>query len=219
MIMAAQDLTLRTKWFRKHIEGENMSDKCRVCDQDTESVPHILAGCQTLLNRHLYTERHNTICKLIHFKLCQKYNIRTESNNYWKHNPPEIEENEEVLLLYDCTIPTDVHVTHNRPDIVVKDKREQRCYIIEVGVPNDNNLVAYEREKEIKYQRLKNEIRRMWDMNDIIVIPIVVGTLDVIKRSLMDHLKKLPVVINTLELSKMVVKKSISILRLVLSFG
>ncbi|KAL7634034.1 UNVERIFIED_CONTAM: hypothetical protein RMT77_015359 [Armadillidium vulgare] len=219
MIMAAQDLTLRTKWFRKHIEGENISDKCRVCDQDTESVPHILAGCQTLLNRHLYTERHNTICKLIHFKLCQKYNIRTESNNYWKQNPPEIEENEEVLLLYDCTIPTDVHVTHNRPDIVVKDKRVQRCYIIEVGVPNDNNLVAYEREKEIKYQRLKNEIRRMWDMNDIVVIPIVVGTLGVIKRSLMDHLKKLPVVINTLELSKMVIKKSLSILRLVLSFG
>ena len=77
---------------------------------------------------------------------------------------------------------TTVHVTHNRPDIVVKDKREQRCYIIEVGVPNDNNLVAYEREKEIKYQRLKNEIRRMWDMNDIVVIPIVVGTLGVIRE-------------------------------------
>src|SRR5678815_397501 len=118
VIIAAQDRTIRTRWHRKHIERENISDKCRVCDQDTESVSHILAGCQALLERHLYTERHNTICKLIHFKLCQKYNIRTEAVNYVKHNPPEMEENEEVLLLYDSVIPTDVAVTHNRPDIV-----------------------------------------------------------------------------------------------------
>src|SRR5678816_925407 len=112
-MMAAQDQTIKTRWHRKHIEGENISDKCRVCNQDTESVPHILAGCQTLLNRHLYTERHNTICRLIHLKLCQEYNIRTEAGSYWKHKPPEMEENEEVLILYDSVIPTVVAVVHN----------------------------------------------------------------------------------------------------------
>ncbi|KAL7634727.1 UNVERIFIED_CONTAM: hypothetical protein RMT77_015104 [Armadillidium vulgare] len=219
MIRAAQDGLVRTRWRRKHIEKEDISDACRICQLHPETVPHILSACEILLNRGTYTDRHDTICKTIHFKLCKKYNITTEAQNYWKHNPPEIVENNQALILYDCPIPTDIRVTHNRPDIVIKDKTERKCYIIEVGVPFDNNLAAYEREKEIKYIRLKQEIRRMWDIDNISIIPIVVGAMGVIKKSLIEHLKRLPVSITSLELTKMVVKKSISILRLVLGGG
>ncbi|KAL7632089.1 UNVERIFIED_CONTAM: hypothetical protein RMT77_017603 [Armadillidium vulgare] len=77
------------------------------------------------LKTHMLTHR-NVICKTIHFKLCKKYNITTEAQNYWKHNPPEIVENNQALILYDCPIPTDIRVAHNRPDIVIKDKTERK---------------------------------------------------------------------------------------------
>lgn len=69
-------------------------------------------------------------------------------NKLLERIPPEIEENEEILLLYNCIIPTGITVTHNRPDIVVKDKKKQKCYIIEVGISDDRNLMAYERRRE-----------------------------------------------------------------------
>src|ERR1700755_1936335 len=40
-ILAAQDQALRTNWFKKHIEGERISDKCRLCSSWSESVCHI----------------------------------------------------------------------------------------------------------------------------------------------------------------------------------
>ena len=214
VLVAAQDITIRTRWYRKHIERKNISDLCRLCHQYSESVSHLLSGCEILLGKHYYTDRHNMICKNIHYKLSKKYKLPIDASNYYKHNPPEIVENELARVLYDCNIPTDVHVAHNKPDIVVKDKRENKCYIIEVGVPFDNNIAAYEREKEIKYQRLKNEIRRMWNVTDVYIIPIIVGSMGIVKKSLNEHLQKLPIKITIYELSIAVIKKSIAILRM-----
>lgn len=77
------------------------------------------------------------ICKFIHFRLCKKYNINTIASKYWKRNPFEIEENNQVMNLHDYPITTDIIVVHNRPEIVVKDKIQQKCFIIKVGVPFD----------------------------------------------------------------------------------
>src|SRR5678816_2558395 len=70
-LITAQDWCLRTNWFKKHIEGVDGSDKCKMCGKFSETVPHILSGCETLLRMGLYTERHNTKCKLIHYRLCK----------------------------------------------------------------------------------------------------------------------------------------------------
>ena len=41
MIRAAQDGLVRTRWRRKHIEKEDISDACRICQLHPETVPHI----------------------------------------------------------------------------------------------------------------------------------------------------------------------------------
>src|SRR5215469_9626870 len=216
MIRAAQDKTVRTKWQRKHIEKENISDLCRICNHYPETIPHIIAGCEILLNRGSYTDRHNIICKYIHFKLCHLYAIETETNSYYKHNPPEIAENNQVLLLYDYSIPTDIYVQHNRPDLVVCNKLQRKCYILEIGVPFDGNVTAYELEKNLKYQRLKNEISRMWEMEEVIVVPLVIGALGILKDSFTVNIEKLPVKISTLDIQISAVRKTIQIIRTVL---
>src|SRR5678815_5274493 len=132
-----------------------------MCNEWSESVCHILSGCGVLLLRGSYTEKHNNICRLIHYRLCRKFEIEVNTVNHWEHNPNNIEENNRVLILYDYNIPTDAQVTHNKPDIVIYNKTENKCLIIEVGVPWDGRVSAYEIEKEMKYQRLKYQLRRL----------------------------------------------------------
>jgi hypothetical protein len=213
LVIAAQDQALRTNWFRKNIEGDNnISEMCRLCKAKPETVGHIIAGCETLLHRGSYTERHNSVCALIHYRLCKKYGINLEANNHWAYTPAPIQENNEVLILYDVGIPTAIFVPNNRPDIVVKDKIEEKCYMIEVGVPNDRNIAAYETEKLQKYERLKYEVRRMWQM-EVIVIPVVIGALGAVMKSVPKYLKMLPIRVTSLELCREAVWKSIKILR------
>ena len=216
ILITAQDQGLRTNWFRRNIEGADVSEKCRLCGDKIETVNTILAGCEVLLKRGTYTDRHNRICKLIHFRLCQKYNISIEANNHWVHTPAAIEENNEVLLLYDYRIPTDLHIAECRPDIVIHNKLERKALVIEVGVPGDTRVTAYEREKIIKYQALKHEIRRMWEVDSVEVIPIVLGATGTVKRSVVPYLEKIPVKLTTSEMCLEVVRASIGILKIVL---
>ena len=217
-IIAIQDLALRTNWTKKHLERMNVSDRCRMCGENPELISHILSGCKILLESGLYTDRHDSVCRNIHFKLSKKFGLPTSTEHHWSYKPNSIEENERALLLYDYSIPTDNRIAHNRPDIVLHNKTESICLIIEVGVPWDTGISAYEREKELKYQTLKYEIRRMWNVQDVIVIPVVIGATGVIKKSLNDNLQKLPIQISTIELAMAVIKKSISICRRVLGY-
>ena len=49
-------------------------------------------------------------------------------------------------------------------DIVVVNKQEKKCAIIDIAVPADKRIGEKENEKVEKYQDLKREIARMWNM-------------------------------------------------------
>nr|CAI5833527.1 unnamed protein product [Callosobruchus analis] len=61
-------------------------------------------------------------------------------------------------MYWDTTIITDRQVQHNRPDMVVVDKAERSCIIIDYA---DNIRKAYQEKKE-KYQYLADEIKDVW---------------------------------------------------------
>jgi len=45
---------------------------------------------------------------------------------------------------------TDREVTANRPDIIIKNKREKTCTLIDVAIPADRKVVQKEAEKKLK---------------------------------------------------------------------
>ena len=59
---AAQDLCLPTISF-KMMAHLSVSDRCRFCHTELESVWHLISGCQVLLADGHYTDRHNRVCK------------------------------------------------------------------------------------------------------------------------------------------------------------
>ena len=56
-------------------------------------------------------------------------------------------ENDQIKVLWDFKIQTDLYLDHNRPDIVVLEKKERVCYIIDVACPFDMRVLEKEREK------------------------------------------------------------------------
>jgi hypothetical protein len=63
---------------------------------------------------------------------------------------------------------------NNRPDIIIKNKKEKTCTLIDVAIPTDRNMVQKEVEKKLKYKSLCIEIQRMWNLK-CIIIPVIIG--------------------------------------------
>ena len=113
-------------------------------------------------------------------------------------------------------IQTDRAITANRPDIVIKNKRENKCTLIDVAIPSDKNTSIKVSEKLSKCKDLEVEIACMWQMRTV-VIPIVVGALRVIKKGTEKHLREIPGNHNLQEIQKTVFLGTAHILRNVLS--
>ena len=61
-------------------------------------------------------------------------------------------------------IQCDHVIEARRPDIVVVNKQEKKCTIIDIAIPADKRIGEKEIEKIEKYQDLKRENARMWNI-------------------------------------------------------
>ena len=70
-----------------------------------------------------------------------------------------------------AVITGSIHLIH----LIIPGRKEEKCTIIDIAVPADKRIGERENEKVEKYQDVKREIARMWNMRAVQVIPIVVG--------------------------------------------
>ena len=69
---------------------------------------------------------------------------RIQKETWYDHVPVSVLENEDYKLLWDFSVRTDREIGAKRPDLVIIDKRDKSCQIIDVAIPEDNGV----REKE-----------------------------------------------------------------------
>ena len=213
-IIAAQDQSLPTKLYHHQIIKDGSDPKCRLCNAYNESVDHLISGCPVLAKKE-YIERHNTVAGYVHWNLCKHYNMETKLN-WYEHNPLTVVDNQQATILWDMPIHTDREISANRPDIIVKDKSEQKCYLIDISVPNDQNVGVKELEKRSKYKDLEIEISRMWGMK-VVNVPVIIGALGLVKKGMEKNIKNLPGTIRIEQCQKTVLLKTAHILRKALS--
>ena len=92
-------------------------------------------------------------------------------------------ENEDVKILWDFNIQTDHLIEHRRPDIVVVNKKDSTCDIIDVAVPGDKRVNLTEIEKIENYSELCREVKKIWQLKEVRVIPIVIVSLGTISNN------------------------------------
>jgi len=88
-----------------------------------------------------------------------------------------------IIMLWNQAVHTEREVIANRPDIIIKNKKEKTCTVIDVAIPADRNVVQKEAEKKLKYKSLCIEIQRMWNLKCTIV-PVIIGATGIVTRSL-----------------------------------
>ena len=96
-------------------------------------------------------------------------------------------------ILWDMTIQCDHIIEARRPDIVVVEKE---LITVDVASPWDRRVYEKESEKVEKYQHLKREIRKLWDVRRVEVVPLVVDALGAVSKRLDTWLDTLEVTIN-----------------------
>ena len=106
-------------------------------------------------------------------------------------------ENEKCKIFWDFAFQTDKEIEHRRPDILVIDKEQRECKIIDIAVPRDQNVKVKKLEKITKYQDLRLQVQKLWNVKAT-VIPIVFGALGTVSGELDNYLETtgMPIVIN-----------------------
>ena len=61
------------------MDGQQVSDKCRICGEIDESIAHLIAECKKLAQKE-YKQRYDNIARIVHLELCQKFGLVSEVN-------------------------------------------------------------------------------------------------------------------------------------------
>lgn len=213
LILAAQEQALKTRAIEAKIYKTRQDPKCRLCNEQDETIQHIISGCKQLAGT-AYTERHNQVANIIYRQICETYDLETPKN--WWETPNKAIENSKAKILWDFYIQTDKQVLANQPDIVIIDKDKKQATIIDIAIPNDYNIQDKEKEKVQKYQPLREELERIWKVKTK-VVPVVVGSLGALTSAHERWLGELPGKYNSTTLQKCALLGTSKILRRVLN--
>jgi hypothetical protein len=177
---------ISTNYFKNKILKEETESKCRLCKQHEETTDHLTSGC-SVLTKNECIMGHDKVCTHLRYSICKALGIET-TDTWYTHMPKPVCEEGDVTVLWNQAVHTDREVTANRPDIIIKNKKERTCTLIDVAIPADRNVVQKEAEKRLKYKSLCIEIQRMWNRK-CTVIPVKIGATGIVTRSLRKHLE------------------------------
>ena len=100
-------------------------------------------------------------------------------------------------------IPMTSRVKHNKPDIVYINKDEKSAMIIDIAIPMDSNIAEKRYEKIRNYTDLAIEIKTMWNLTNVTIVPIIIGCTGAIHRELLNDLSKLNIDLNKKDIINM----------------
>ena len=147
---------------------------------------------------------------IVHWKLARKCNFEA-GDKWYEHEPKSVLENEDYKILWDFSIQTDNVIEARRPDLVVVDKKEKSCKIIDFAIPGDSKIEEKKKDKIEKYHDLGRELQKIWNVK-VKIIPLVVGSLGAIPKQFGNRLKQ----IGTAQVQNTVLLGTARILRKVL---
>ena len=210
--MAAQNQSIRTNLVKAKTDKKQGDSLCRVCRKVDESIDNIVSGCSKLAQKE-NKRRHDNLGKIIHWKLARKCNFEA-GDQWYEHEPESVLENEDYKMMWDFSIQTDV-IEARRLDLVVVGKKERSCKIIDFAVPGDSKTEEKEKDKVEKYQDLRRELQKIWNIK-VKIIPLVVGSLGATPKQFGNRLKQTGIAVGTVQVQKTVLLGTARILRKVL---
>ena len=157
-MVAAQNQSIRTILVKAKFERSQGDSLCRMCRKVDESIDHIVNGCCKLAQKE-YKRSHDNLGKILHWKLARKFNFEA-GDKWYEHEPESVLENEDYKILWNFSILTDYVIEAWRPDLVVVDKKERSCKIIDFAVPGVSRIEEKEKDKMKNIKSWEESYRR-----------------------------------------------------------
>ena len=111
---------------------------------------------------------------------------------WYDHQPRAVEENDSTKILWNFSIQTDHTIAHNKPDIVIVNKRTNEATIIDVAIPNDHNLARKRLDKLRAYTDLSVEIKTLWNLTKVTIVPVIIGAMGTFYSQFKTDVEKIP---------------------------
>ena len=99
--------------------------------------------------------------------------------------------------------------------MVLVDKKERSCKIIDFAVPGDSRIEEEEKYKIEKYKDFGRELQKIWNVK-VKIMPLVVGSLGAIAKQFGNRLKQIGITAGTAQVQKTVLLGTVRILGKVL---
>jgi hypothetical protein len=136
--VAAKAQETSTNYFKNKILKEEIESKCLLCKQHEETIDHLTSGCP-ILAKSEYLMRHVKVCTHLHYSISKALCIET-TGKWYTHVPKPVYKEGDVTVLWNQAAHTEREVTANRPDIIIKNKKEKTCRLIDVAIPQTEML-------------------------------------------------------------------------------
>jgi hypothetical protein len=89
-------------------------------------------------------------------------------------------ENDNYKLYFDRTVLTDIHIKHNRPDIIILNKQQKQAYLLDIAVSNSHNITQ---------TQLSVAMRNFWCLEKNSILPLIISATGIVPQSLFKNLK------------------------------
>jgi hypothetical protein len=127
--------------------------------------------------------------KIIHMNLAVKFNLLKDTQPHYIYKPESCLENDNYKLYFDRTVLTDIHIQHNRPDIIILNKQQKHSYLLDIAVPNSHNITQTYNTKINKYLELSVAMRNLWCLEKMSILPFIISATGIVPQSLFKNLK------------------------------
>ena len=118
-----------------------------------------------------------------------------------EHESESVMVNDDYRILWDFSVETDHTIEARRQNMIVEDRKNSHCKIIDFAVPYGGSVDDKEAEKIEKYQDLAREIRRIWK-TQVKQFSVVIGAFGTMPRLLRKRLKDIGIETRTVDLQK-----------------
>jgi hypothetical protein len=86
------------------------------------------------------------------------------TDKYYENRPERVINVSGTAIMWEVPAVTDRTILANRLDIVLHDKEEKTCLLIDIAIPDDWNFNTKETEKLSKYKDPEDEFSNMWEV-------------------------------------------------------
>ncbi|KAK5972866.1 hypothetical protein GCK32_021223 [Trichostrongylus colubriformis] len=145
-VWAVQEGSLLTRASAPR-RADQATATCRMGCPMRETAEHIVSCCNHW-RTNIMVERHDDVARVIYYSLKKKYGLKSIVSNT---HEPHVLEGPGVEIHWNNPVRTSESLKHNRPDILVWDKREKRIWIIEISISWYTRISRQEKRKFLKY--------------------------------------------------------------------